>query len=268
MTRDRVFEYTDDAVAEQFNPSGTLNTDHVTRLPALFVRETARTVDYRARVGNITRVQISGKEVLVEYTFDETIPPIANSALVKLSDDLKITSFEFSRTHWAIKDVDLFKVLLRKQAALLPSPTVFKLDNVEGVDDTLLSVMMPFAPQFDAVHATIQATAGALNMRCLRADDIWENEAIIQDVVSLINRSRIIVCDCTNRNANVFYETGIAHTLGRDVILITQSEADIPFDLRHIRYVIYLNNGEGRERLAERLRQRIQTLLEQPLRHG
>jgi hypothetical protein len=27
----------------------------------------------------------------------------------------------------------------------------------------------------------------------------------------LIDRSRIVVCDCTERNPNVFYETGIAH---------------------------------------------------------
>ena len=61
-----------------------------------------------------------------------------------------------------------------------------------------------------------------------------------------------MIADCTGRNPNVFYEIGIAHTLGRDVILITQNEADVPFDLRHLRYVQYLNNGEGREVLAQR----------------
>lgn len=108
-----MFEYTDDVLVEQFKPGGTINTDSVTRLPALFVRKTARTVDHIAQVGNIIRVQGSGKELQVEYIFDETISPIANSTLEKLSDELKIHSFEFSRTHWAIKDVDLFKVLLR-----------------------------------------------------------------------------------------------------------------------------------------------------------
>ena len=73
---------------------------------------------------------------------------------------------------------------------------------------------------------------------------------IIQDVVSLIDKSRVVICDCTGRNANVFYEIGIAHTLGREVILITQNEADIPFDLRHLRYVKYLNNAEGRQVLC------------------
>jgi hypothetical protein len=117
--------------------------------------------------------------------------------------------------------------------------------------------MMPFHLGFHAVYATLQRTAEAANLRCRRADDIWENPAVMQDVVSLIDRSRVVICDCTGRNANVFYEIGIAHTLGREVILITQIEADIPFDLRHLRYVTYLNNNEGLEALSTRLLPRL-----------
>ena len=54
---------------------------------------------------------------------------------------------------------------------------------------------------------------------------------------------------------------GSAHALGREVILITQSEHDIPFDLRHLRYVRYLNNAEGRAALTEALQARMQTIL-------
>ena len=59
----------------------------------------------------------------------------------------------------------------------------------------------------------------------------------------------------------MFYEAGIAHALGREVILITQSEHDIPFDLRHLRYIRYHNNGEGRAALTQALQARMQTLL-------
>lgn len=83
----------------------------------------------------------------------------------------------------------------------------------------------------------------------------------MQDVVSLIDKSRIVICDCTGRNPNVFYEAGIAHALGREVILITQVESDIPFDLRHLRYVSYLNNGEGLRDLQLKLEQRISSLV-------
>jgi hypothetical protein len=121
--------------------------------------------------------------------------------------------------------------------------------------------MMPFDAAFNDVYNSIREAAGNVGLRCRRADDIWENAAIIQDVVSLIDRSRIVICDCTGRNPNVFYEAGIAHTLGREVILITQSEHDIPFDLRHLRYVRYLNNAEGRTALVEALQSRMHTLL-------
>lgn len=51
---------------------------------------------------------------------------------------------------------------------------------------------------------------------------------------------------------------GIAHTLGKHVIPITQNAEDIPFDLRHHRYIRYLNNDEGRgvskREVASRLR--------------
>ena len=98
-------------------------------------------------------------------------------------------------------------------------------------------------------------------MSCHRADDIWKENAIIQDIVSLISRSRIIICDCSGRNPNVFYEAGIAHTLGKDVILITQSGDDIPFNLRHLRYIRYLNNREGIEDLVKKVSDRITNIL-------
>jgi hypothetical protein len=120
--------------------------------------------------------------------------------------------------------------------------------------------MMPFDASFNAVYAALQRTAESAGLRCRRADDIWENPAVIQDVVSLIDRSRVVICDCTGRNPNVFYEIGIAHTLGREVILITQAAADIPFDLRHLRYVPYLNNGEGLDALSTCLERRLSDL--------
>jgi hypothetical protein len=197
----------------------------------------------------------------LDFDFDSDIPPIPNETLQKMSSELDIDGYEFSRTHWAIKDVDLFRVLLKNQPFAKITPKVFKLDESEVVDNRLISVMMSFASQFDKVYETLQSVASKLSLTCLRADDIWEHDVIIQDIVSLIHRSRIVICDCTSRNPNVFYEAGIAHTLGKDVILIAQNESDIPFDLRHIRYVTYLNNNEGRENLAEKVSQRIQTLL-------
>ena len=56
----------------------------------------------------------------------------------------------------------------------------------------------------------------------------------------LINESRIVIADCTARNVNVFYEIGVAHTVGKDVILLCQNASeDIPIDIRTQRVIEY-----------------------------
>jgi nucleoside 2-deoxyribosyltransferase len=60
-----------------------------------------------------------------------------------------------------------------------------------------------------------------------------------------LNRAEIIVADVTGRNGNVFYELGMAHTIGKPVIIITQNKEDVPFDLRHLRFFKYSDNAEG-----------------------
>lgn len=256
----RVLEYTEDHLRARFKPDGQLDLQALLALPSLFLEETSGRGEQIARVGTITRARVSGREIALEYFFDPSIPPLSNRRLAEFAAELDMDDFEFHRTHWSVKEVDLFKVLLRNMQPRRQQPKVFHITDPENIEPTLVSAMMPFGASFDAVYEVIRTAADSAGLRCRRADDIWENPAIIQDVVSLIDRSKVVVCDCSGKNANVFYEAGIAHTLGRDVVLITQSDEDIPFDLRHLRYIRYLNNGEGRAALAEHLEQRLADL--------
>ena len=263
MALGRCFEYTSHELEQMFKPNHQVDLQKIKEIPALFVTENGGDGPQQARVGRITNARIDGRDIQIDYVFEPGVPLISNAELQELQRELGIDSFEFSRTHWAIKGTDLYRLLFKNHVANLPSPKVFRLDTVDGTDESLASVMMPFDRRFDEVHTALVAAAEACEMQCLRADNIWDNDAIIQDIVSLINRSRIVICDCTGRNANVFYEAGIAHCLGKDVILISQSETDVPFDLRHLRYVQYLDNGEGRARLTEQVAARIRTLRQQ-----
>ena len=139
------------------------------------------------------------------------------------------------------------------------TPTTFKVPDITPKTD-LISVMMPFDIAMSSVYKAIQSAAKATGFVCKRADDIWDDSTVIQDVFSLIFESYIVVCDFSGRNPNVFYEAGIAHTLGKHVVPITQNPDDIPFDLRHDRYARYLNNSEGRKALETDLKTRFQTL--------
>jgi nucleoside 2-deoxyribosyltransferase len=94
--------------------------------------------------------------------------------------------------------------------------------------------------------------------RCMRADDIYDNTSIIDDIVRLISEADIIIADLTTRNPNVMYELGYAHALGKECIPITQSMGDVPFDLRHRRVIPYQTSRRGLEELEDKL---INTLL-------
>ena len=257
---DRIFEYTDEHIADLFRQDGNLHLNKLRGLPCLFMQE-GRAAE-TAYVGQVTRARIVGKDIAFVYTLDAEVPSLKNSIIYSNRMDLDMPrDSEFSRNHWAVKDVDLYRFLLRSIRPRRQRPRVFEIPEHENIEPALASAMMPFDAGFTTVYESIQRAADNVGLRCRRADDIWENVAIIQDVVALIDRSRIVVCDCTGRNPNVFYEVGIAHTLGREVILITQNEHDIPFDLRHLRYIHYLNNVEGRIVLTEGLEGRMQTIL-------
>lgn len=81
---------------------------------------------------------------------------------------------------------------------------------------------------------------------------------IVEDVLEYIARADIILAELTGRNANVFYELGIAHTAKASsrVFFRAQSVEFIPFGLRHLRFLIYRPDlSDLREKLTEALSQ-------------
>jgi hypothetical protein len=139
------------------------------------------------------------------------------------------------------------------------APSVLQVPEDTTIESHLVAVMMPFNAGFDSVHEGIRRACSASGYRCLRVDDIWAESTVIQDIFNLIFRAHVVVVDFTGKNPNVMYETGIAHTLGKHVVPISQSLNDVPFDMAHHRILKYLPNGEGIEvmvtKLTEKLRQ-------------
>lgn len=260
----RILEYTSQHLRDQFKPNGILDIQALKELPAIFASETNwEGTQPPARVGTITKATQSAGQVQLEYVFDPDVAPIPNSVLatlaLELHIDLKSSIHEFSRNHWSVKDVDLFRVLLKRTVGARQRPKVFTLPDVVP-DPKLVAAMMPFGAAFSPVQQALVDAATNAGMMLKRADDIWINDHIIQDVVTLLCQASVVVCDLTNRNANVFYEMGIAHVLPRDVIMITQSADDVPFDVGHIRHIRYLNNGEGLRKLTADVQARLETL--------
>jgi hypothetical protein len=125
-------------------------------------------------------------------------------------------------------------------------------------------MLMPFTPDLKLIYdAHIKKAISELGLSIARADDFFSRGSIMHEVWSAINYAKVVIADCTGRNPNVFYEIGIAHTLGKDTILISQALKDIPFDLHHLRVITYELTPEGMIKLEEDLKSALKLTFQQ-----
>jgi hypothetical protein len=116
-------------------------------------------------------------------------------------------------------------------------------------------VIMPFKKEMRPIHDDhIVKVCRELSLSAGRADDFFKAHAVMADVWGAIQHAKVIVADCTGRNANVFYEMGMAHVLGKRVVLVSQNARDIPFDVGSIRYIPYEYTPRGMRMFEEKLK--------------
>lgn len=128
-------------------------------------------------------------------------------------------------------------------------------------------VIMPFAAPFAPVYTdVIRPLAAELKLTVLRGDELSSSRgSIIEEVWAALNACRFVIAEITGGNDNVFYELGIAHTLNKPAVLITQAATPdgVPFDIRHLRYLSYQNSREGMLRLRTDLQTVVARLLQE-----
>ena len=115
-------------------------------------------------------------------------------------------------------------------------------------------MLMPFDAQLKPVYEDhIIASARELGLLAARGDNFFTSHSVMGDIRIPIMSARAVIADCTGRNPNVFYEIGLAHAVGKPVILITQNNDDVPFDIRHLRYIQYDYTPRGMHIFEKRL---------------
>lgn len=107
--------------------------------------------------------------------------------------------------------------------------------------DRLCFVIMPFTEHLHYFYLALKyhverEFAGVV---CERADERVLTVPVLDKIEEYILRADVIIADLSERNANVFYELGMAHTYDKDVILITSDRDGPPSDVRHFEYIRY-----------------------------
>lgn len=116
-------------------------------------------------------------------------------------------------------------------------------------------VLMPFCQPFNKYYKEIYKPAlENCGYQVKRADESAKPGPIISDIQRAIWESDLILCEMTKHNPNVFYELGLAHAIGKPVILISHEGEEIPFDFKHIRIIMYNDkNNRWKPELREKI---------------
>jgi len=136
---------------------------------------------------------------------------------------------------------------------------------VEATDTCF--VMMPFANPIGGYYATIYEPAiKKAGLTPVRADtDIFGTGKIIDQIWSGLKAAKVLVAELTGRNPNVLYELGLAHALHKPVVLISSNEADVPFDVRHVRVIYYdVNDPFWGDKLIAKVAENVISAIKNP----
>lgn len=266
--KERLFECTSDILQRRHQTDLSL----LAKLPTLVVAEAepGGEPDTPAFLARIDDIHVDRN--VVRFRFQRMETERFSSEEIFGSQRFSTRRWEHSRTHWAVKEgnalEDLFLFFadrVSEQEVLFPSiakPRVFRLDDWPLPVVGHVAVMMPFDHVYNPVYETIHRACNSHSLEAVRVDDIYGSNSVVDDIFKTIVQSKFVISDLTGKNPNVLYETGIAHARNSDVIMIVQNDADIPFDLRHIRYIKYLPNNEGYGKLEADLVKTIAATVE------
>ena len=202
------------------------------------------------------RTQWIDRESVWKQVLDKINAGLIYVAL-QLNEDGKIVITKRRISHVVI-EVPPEEILQPKLMTVAP---VFRAREIKPEQD-LCFVLMPFKASFDRLYKEkIKPTVESCGLKCLRADDLFSPTPILEDVWVHICKSKVVIADVTGRNPNVFYEMGIAHTVGKPVIIITQDKSDIPFDVAQFRYFLYSDDAYGWDVLCSNISSAVRSTL-------
>jgi nucleoside 2-deoxyribosyltransferase len=133
-----------------------------------------------------------------------------------------------------------------------PRRQVRQFPGFEEVPDQVF-VVMPFREELEPIFRIIKESGERVGLRVMRADEMVAPGRITDQISEAISRAGLIVADITGQNPNVLFEVGMASSLGKNILMISQERERIPFDVAGQRVIFYENTMKGARSLREDL---------------
>ncbi|WP_316196740.1 hypothetical protein [Bradyrhizobium sp. SZCCHNS3053] len=147
----------------------------------------------------------------------------------------------------------------------IPTSAVPREPRIREFLDTCF-VMMPFGSWFDRYYQDIYAPAiKEAGFEPVRADELFTTGSVVEQIWEQIQKAKVLLADLSGKNANVFYELGLAHAAKKPVVFTSALVEDVPFDLRHLRVIIYdIREPEWAPRLRKSISDYLRNAMKEP----
>ena len=199
----RLFAYTDDTIQRYFSlpQDGGPDFQALMTLPCLFTYEGR---DVTGVIGRISQITPRTQGVELVYSLTDDYPKIRiNRDSVFASLGIDVEGYEWSRTHWAVKDIDLFEItttMLQNSDPSITSLSGYKMNRIWGARNqqgklVFLSHRATHRQQVSEVKVALESRG----LSCFLAhEDVtpslsWQNE-----IINALNTMDVFVGFVTN----------------------------------------------------------------------
>ncbi|OPY50788.1 MAG: hypothetical protein A4E49_02580 [Methanosaeta sp. PtaU1.Bin112] len=131
----------------------------------------------------------------------------------------------------------------------------------EPIGSRTLLLLQPQDSAWRGNEESILNASRATGMQIIEAEDIRSGRSAVRDMWQSINYAAVIIADLTGADAGVMYGLGIAHTLGKETILIHPQGSKYLTDIPRTYRIEYEENDAGRAKLMVDLTRMLEALL-------
>ena len=147
----------------------------------------------------------------------------------------------------------MYLIYKERYGVNMENSTFFLRDEKGPLKPKLVFMLLPFEHTI-VFEKIIKPIFNEYGLECKTANDFFTTGTLMQEIADNIRSASLIIADLTDKNANVFYELGLAHAFNKNVILITQNDKYIPSDLKANKYYPYdIRSKNGIEKFEKDL---------------
>ena len=126
-------------------------------------------------------------------------------------------------------------------------------ENDITIDKKMVFFLTPFSKENVDTYLSTKEICSECGLNLYRGDEEFAHEDILTNIIKYIVQARIIIANIDGKNPNVFYELGIAHSLGKPTILISKTPEKTPFDIQQNRIIFFTNSEDLKAKLSKEL---------------